>query len=185
MAEQTKPSSAVVIAHEADGLGGQITSHLEARGFLVDTHVVVPDTDEPNQATPFPEFGDYDIVVLMGSIRSLTNKDEISSWVYEELDRIRTAHEAQQPILGICFGGQLIAEALGGSVGPSDTEIGWYEIDPVSNQDQHPNQPGAGPWMEWHHDRFEPPPGAEVLATTPAANPVSYTHLTLPTTPYV
>jgi len=155
---------ALVISHEVDGPGGQVTRALEGRGFIVETHVLTPDLDQPSVANPFPDWAGYDLVVPMGSIRSLTNKDEISSWIYEELDLIRAAAERGQPMLGVCFGGQLIAEALGGSVEVSPkTELGWYEIDAV---DGKANPVGPGPWMEWHHDRFTAPPEAEVLATT-------------------
>lgn len=155
---------ALVIAHEVDGPGGEVGRHLGRRGYAVDTHVVTSEPDQPNLAAPFPDWGDYDLVAPMGSIRSLTQMDEISNWVYEELELIRQAAANDQPILGICFGGQLIAEALGGSVEVSPvTEIGWYEIEPPDGSD---NPIGAGPWMEWHHDRLTPPPGAEVLATT-------------------
>ncbi len=155
---------ALVIAHEVDGPGGQVARALRDRGFVVDTHVVTPDMDQPNVANPFPDWATYDLVVPMGSIRSLTQKEEISSWIHEELDLIRAAADRGQPMLGVCFGGQLIAEALGGSVEVSpETELGWYEIDAV---DGTTNPVGPGPWMEWHHDRFAAPPHAEVLATT-------------------
>lgn len=169
---QTPRRRALVIAHEVDGPGGQVAVALEGRGFEVETHVVVPDIDVPNVAVPFPDWTDYDIVVPMGSVRSLTNKDEISSWVHEELDLIRAAAERDQPMLGVCFGGQLIADAMGGSVEVSPTtELGWFEIDAAAGK-QNPVSPG--PWMEWHHDRFAAPPGAEVLAIS-AVGPQLFT----------
>lgn len=159
--------SALVVAHELDGPGGQVAKRLTERSFAVHTHVVTNDVTEPNVAAPFPDFADYDIIALMGSIRSLTNIEEIDSWVHDELDAIRAAFAAGQPVLGICFGGQLIAEALGGSVEPSpETEIGWFEIEAAPGQQ---NPVGPGPWMEWHHDRFVAPPDATVLARTSAA----------------
>lgn len=158
---------ALVVAHEPDGPGGQIAVRLEQRGYDVTTHIVTLDFDAPNAAQAFPEFSDFNMIAVMGSIRSLTKKEEIDTWVYDELEQIRFAHEEGIPLLGICFGGQLIAEALGGSVEEApETEIGWYELEPAKDQQ---NPIGPGPWMEWHHDRFDPPPGATTLATTPQA----------------
>jgi GMP synthase-like glutamine amidotransferase len=155
---------ALVIAHEPDERGGQVTVRLAERGFDVDTHVVTQIQDAPNASAPFPNTADYDVLAIMGSIHSLTRKQEIESWVYDELELIREAHTAGQPVLGICFGGQLIAEALGGSVEVSPvTEIGWYTLRNASGAD---NPVGPGPWMEWHHDRFTVPPDAIVLAET-------------------
>jgi len=164
---ETIPKRALVIAHEPDCHGGQVTMRLIERGFDVETHVVTPDMGAPNAANHFPDLAEYDLIAVMGSIRSLTNKGEIDSWVHKELELLKMARDADQPVLGICFGGQLIAEALGGTVELAPkTEIGWHEIQAATGVE---NPIGPGPWMEWHHDRFTPPPGAEILATTPDA----------------
>jgi len=158
------PRRALVLAHEPDGPAGQIAVRLTQRGFTVDTHIITHDYDKPNVATPLPSLGSYDLVVPMGSVRSLTNKDEISAWVHDEIALLRDAHNSQTPVLGVCFGIQLIAEALGGSVEVAPvTEIGWYEI---QDGPDGPNPVGPGPWMEWHHDRIVAPPNVEVLAQT-------------------
>lgn len=159
--------SALVIAHEADGPGGQVAVRLAERGYEVTTHAVTEDLSAPNNPAPFPAFADFDVVCLMGSIRSLTRKPEIDKWVHAELELLRAAYASDQPVLGICFGGQLIAEALGGAVELSPvTEIGWHKIEAVNGQI---NPAGPGPWMQWHHDRIIAPPGATVLAQTETA----------------
>jgi GMP synthase-like glutamine amidotransferase len=158
---------ALVIAHESDGPGGQVAVRLAQRGYQIHTHLVTDDYDQPNRAAPFPNFNDFDLVAVMGSIRSLTDKAAIDSWVHDEIARLAEAHQQGTPILGVCFGGQLLAEALGGTTEQSPvTEIGWFELE---DGPDHRNPAGPGPWMEWHHDRFVPPPEATVLAQTDSA----------------
>ena len=155
-----------MLAHEPEGTSALVGERLAQRGYDVHEHVVTADLEHPNDAAPFPDAADYDVLVPMGSIRSLTNTDEIDSWIFAEIDMVRAAHERDVPMLGVCFGGQLLAAALGGSVEQAPVpEIGWYEIrEPDGSANGTRNPLGPGPWFQWHHDRFNPPPDAEVLA---------------------
>ena len=157
---------ALVLAHEPEGTSALVGERLAQRGYDVHEHVVTADLERPNDAAPFPDAADYDVLVPMGSIRSLTNTDEIDNWIFTEIDMMRAAHERDVPMLGVCFGGQLLAAALGGSVEQAPVpEIGWYEIrEPDGSANGTRNPLGPGPWFQWHHDRFNPPPDAEVLA---------------------
>lgn len=166
---------ALVLAHEPKGTSALVGKRLRERGYQVHEHVVTPDESRPNDATPFPEVDRYDVLVLMGSVRSLTDTDPIDSWIFEEINLVRSAHQRGTPVLGVCFGGQLLAAALGGQVETApEPEIGWYEIYAVNGSVEAASTPenpvGSGPWFQWHHDRFTPPPGAETLAANDYAN---------------
>jgi GMP synthase-like glutamine amidotransferase len=64
------------------------------------------------------------------------------------------------PILGICFGGQSLAVALGGGVRrAARPEVGWGSVGT-----REPSLIDDGPWLEWHRDEILPPSGAELLA---------------------
>jgi GMP synthase-like glutamine amidotransferase len=53
----------------------------------------------------------------------------VKSWVGPETALLREADAAGGPVLGVCFGGRLLAQAHGGTVGQSPVlEIGWYPV---------------------------------------------------------
>lgn len=85
---------------------------------------------------------------------------EDHSWIPPLEDFIRATVEQARPIVGICFGHQIIAQALGGKVEKFDG--GWT----VGRQ----NYDFAGldlPLMAWHQDQVtELPPGAQIIAST-------------------
>jgi len=160
-----------VLAHEPQGTSALVGERLAQRGFDVHEHIVTADLDRPNHAAPFPDATEYDLLLPMGSIRFLTNTDEIDSWIFTEIDMMRAARRRGTPILGVCFGSQLLAASFGGSVEQApEPEIGWYEIyEPDGSPEGARNPLGPGPWFQWHHDRFTAPPEAEVLAVTEKA----------------
>ncbi|MGB3485306.1 MAG: type 1 glutamine amidotransferase [Mycobacterium sp.] len=138
------------------------------RGFDIDTFNVVP-TDQigdPAAVTVnFPDPTRYDVVVPLGSRWSVYDDALRAGWVDDEMAVVRKAIDAGVGVLGVCFGGQLVAQALGGSVQKAPVpELGWYDI-----TTQRPDLIPAGPWFEWHSDQFIPPPGATELAATPQA----------------
>ena len=78
---------------------------------------------------------------------------------------VRTAVATGVGVLGVCFGGQLVAHALGGTVVRSpDPEIGWCEV-----RSSDPSLVPDGPWFQWHFDRFTLPPGAIEVARNDCA----------------
>jgi GMP synthase-like glutamine amidotransferase len=73
------------------------------------------------------------------------------------------------PTLGICFGGQLLAAAVGGRVERAPiAEIGWLSV--AADTSAEPGLIDAGPWLSWHLDRFTVPPHVPVVARTALAN---------------
>ena len=70
------------------------------------------------------------------------------------------------PILGVCFGGQLLARSLGGTVGRAPkSEIGWTAI----HSDDTSLVP-SGPWFQFHYDSWSVPEGAREIARNSAAS---------------
>jgi GMP synthase-like glutamine amidotransferase len=83
-------------------------------------------------------------------------------FIQRETELIRAAANADVPILGVCFGGQLMARALGGkSFKAGRSEIGWLSV-----RTNDPDLVPDGPWFNWHFDTFTLPPGAKLVADT-------------------
>jgi GMP synthase-like glutamine amidotransferase len=129
---------------------------------------VVPEARflSPDVPAYFPSPDLFDAIVLYGAPWSVYDTATIGSWVGDEIAFARSAISLGVPLLGICFGGQLLAAALGGSVAAAPTpEIGWI---PVSDDPSGLIEPG--PWFSWHFDRFTVPSTAAVLSRTAAAD---------------
>jgi GMP synthase-like glutamine amidotransferase len=75
------------------------------------------------------------------------------------------------PVLGHCLGAQLIAKALGGTVGPNPVrEIGWWPVETVRGPRSVGWLAGLPAGLEvfhWHGETFSLPPGAVHLARNP------------------
>jgi GMP synthase (glutamine-hydrolysing) len=78
--------------------------------------------------------------------------------------------ERGTPILGVCFGAQVLARASGGQVRRSPvTEIGWFDITMSPDASTDPVLGSLGtafPAFQSHYDTFDLPPAATVLGTT-------------------
>lgn len=151
---------ALVVNPDGHCPAGMVGDRLEHHGFELDELVPVADVTHPVSATPFPDPEDYDLIVPMGSPWSVYDTDRIGTWIGRELDLLRAAHAAEIPVLGVCFGGQALAAALGGTVEATPRpEFGWYRV-----ESHIPDVLAPGPWFQWHFDRFTVPEGATILA---------------------
>ncbi len=151
----------LVIQHDHASPLGPVAERFVERGFDLTMHPVVPESSflAPGVETEFPDFTRFDAVVPMGAPWSAYD-EVIGSWVRPETEQLRRADEAGVPVLGICFGGQLLAATHGGAVIASDVpEIGWSDV----RSDDDAMVP-SGPWFQWHYDRWELPPEAREVA---------------------
>jgi GMP synthase-like glutamine amidotransferase len=137
-------------------------------GYDVATFGVVPPEriDDPVGDVEFPDPTRYDAIVPLGARWPVYDDALRRTWVGAEMQMMRDAAGAGVPTLGVCFGGQLLAQAFGGSVARSATpEIGWYDV----TSDDEGLIPG-GRWFEWHFDTWTVPPGATEIARTANAS---------------
>jgi GMP synthase-like glutamine amidotransferase len=132
-----------------------MTGWLAEQGAQVEVFRIDEKDDEVNPR-------DYDLIVSLGS--EFAAFDDAIPFVQREVKLYESAIEAGVPILGLCFGGQMLARVLGSRLfRAEEAEIGWL---PVRTHD--PELVSTGPWFQWHFDSFSAPPGAKLIAETDA-----------------
>ena len=147
---------------------GPVGEAFADHGYEVAEFGVVPAArfHDPSVTVSFPDPISYDAIVPMGAAWSVYDRDRIGTWIGDELRFLLCAHEAGVPVLGICFGGQALATALGGRVIRAERpEVGWTLIETT-----RPDLVEAGPWFQWHSDRWVLPDGIRALASTGSAS---------------
>ena len=153
---------ALHVHHDANSSPGIVGDVLDSWGWEARVHQVCEVAGSPVGGTDFPDPAGVDLVVLYGSRWSVYDSG-VAHWVEPELEFVRRADRAGVPVLGLCFGGQLLSAAFGGEVSESDVpEVGWLKIVPRTAEIE------PGPWLQWHFDRFTVPDGAEELAVSDA-----------------
>jgi len=156
------------IQHDHVSPTGPVGERFRERGFETQEILVVQEHQfgEPNVTFTFPDLNDYDVIVPLGAPWGAWDDACIGNWLTPEIEWIRAAVSSGKPVLGICFGGQLIARAMGGSVAPGPKgEIGWVNI-----WSDRPDLVSNGPWFQFHYDRWQLPPGAVEIARNPVAS---------------
>lgn len=150
-----------IFRHAASEGPGYFATFLDRSGipwqlFKIDAGDAVP--EDPRQ---------FSGLAFMGGPMSVN--DDLP-WVPQSLELIRQAAQAGIPVLGHCLGGQLMAKALGGTVGRNPVkEIGWGE---VAVADGATAQAWFGETTKfdafhWHGETFTLPSGAELILSSP------------------
>ncbi|MEM8937528.1 MAG: type 1 glutamine amidotransferase [Pseudomonadota bacterium] len=123
---------------------------------------------EPSEATTFAvldgEFPSnvdaYDVYLVTGSAHGVY---EDFDWIAPLESLIREIYERQKKLIGICFGHQIIAQALGGRVEKSDRGFGVGVME-YQLTDKSGGQRNVALYA-WHQDQVVAAPrGAEVIA---------------------
>lgn len=151
------------IEHDHVSPTGPLGERFVDHGYEISSVAVVPADkfETPNVSVAWPEFTDFDVVIPLGSPWGVWEDERIGNWLLPELKLVRKAHDAGVPIMGICFGGQLMARALGGRVERAErAEVGWLTIESTSA-----HLP-SGPWFQYHWDRWHTPAIATEIART-------------------
>jgi GMP synthase-like glutamine amidotransferase len=126
---------------------------------------------------PFPALDDFDFLVILGGPMNIYDEKH-HPWLAYEKAFIRIVIESGKPMLALCLGSQLVADALGAKVTRNKhNEIGWF---PVTWTDEacarFPNLPNPLTVFHWHEDTFSIPPNAILLASSEACPHQGYAY---------
>ena len=128
---------------------------------------------ELDEGESVPDLGGFDALWVMGGPMDVW-EEAAHPWMAAEKETIRAAvADRGMPYLGFCLGHQLLADALGGTVGPAQQpEVGVMEVELTAAGRGSPfyaDMPARSKCLQWHGAEVtSAPDGAEVLAASPA-----------------
>lgn len=103
----------------------------------------------------------YDLLIICGGSANVDQELEFP-WLIEEKKFIKSAIEKNKNIVGLCLGGQLLAEILGGKVfKASHWETGWHKVKLLDEKKEMV-------FYQWHGYQFISPPGSAKFAENTA-----------------
>jgi GMP synthase-like glutamine amidotransferase len=122
----------IVFQHWNTGTAGRLGLTLRDHGFSLDIRRVdlpANHADQRGLNVGVPtDFDNVHGVVVLGGPQNVTDADK-HAWMAQELEFIKAAHLRELPVIGVCLGHQMIAHALGGTVGSMDKpEIGFTRV---------------------------------------------------------
>jgi GMP synthase-like glutamine amidotransferase len=149
--------------------------HEENAALGVFADAIDADIEEASYALGRPPSRDpseYDAVVLLGGEANV-DEDGRHAWLPHEKEVVADLVRRGRPLLGVCLGAQLVADAAGAAVGPLDggPEIGWHEVERLPAAADDPVAavlPDRFLALQWHGYGFQTVPGATELARGPA-----------------
>ena len=163
------PKILVIQHNDDDNLNDLAQPFLEAGLEIVQWHA---------EKTPAPveSLDGFSGLVSLGAFAGVEDEAE-TSWMPFERKLIETALEAEMPVLGLCFGSQLLASVAGAEVGKSGRpEVGWYQVQMSEEAANDPLMSVLGPEPEviqYHYDTFkwqEVPQNLTILGTANGMN---------------
>jgi GMP synthase (glutamine-hydrolysing) len=154
---------ALAIVHQPDAGPGVFADEIRSRGVALDEWHIA---DGPPPAEPVG----YDAVLTFGGAMHADHEAD-HPWLRKEKAVLRDLIDRRVPLLGMCLGCQLVAEAAGGAARRAAApEIGWHSVELTPEAADDPLLSGLPPRFEafqWHSYEAAPPPGATALARSP------------------
>jgi len=159
---------ALAIVHQPDAGPGVFAEEIRDRGVALDEWTLAD-----RGTAPPVEIAEYNAVLTFGGAMHADQEDR-HPWLRFEKDFLAAILDEGMPILAVCLGCQLLAEAGGGTARrASEPEIGWHQVELTEAGAADPVMGPLAPSFtafQWHSYEALPPQGAEVLARSPVCS---------------
>ncbi|HEU5253575.1 MAG TPA: type 1 glutamine amidotransferase [Solirubrobacterales bacterium] len=151
----------LAIVHQRDAGPGVFTEAIREAGAALDEWTPAERPEPP--ADPLG----YDAVLVLGGAMNV-DEGERHGWIVEEVALLRELLEREVPLMGLCLGGQLLAQAAGAEPRRATRpEIGWHRVEVTAEGEGDPLVGPLAPSFEalqWHSYEFPLPVGGVALA---------------------
>jgi GMP synthase (glutamine-hydrolysing) len=149
----------LILQHEKSTPAGTTLQWLEQKKWPFE--IVIP-----SEVAKLPSSDSFDLLVVCGGSMNVDQEAQFP-WLLQEKKLIQEAIVQKKKIVGLCLGGQLLAEALGGQVQKHPHwEVGWHTVQVIDQS--------VFKAFQWHGYSFTIPPGAERTATNEACENQSF-----------
>lgn len=151
--------TALIIRHVPhEGVAG-FRQPIEDAGYEVDR------IDVTDPAFASLDLCEADLLIMMGGPMGVY-EHAAYPWIRCQMRRLARRLEADRPTLGVCFGAQMVAAALGAEVYPGPAkEVGFHPVTVHDGQGPLRHVDGV-PVLHWHGDTFTLPDNVELLASS-------------------
>jgi len=123
------------------------------------------------EVPPTQPLDSYDAYFVLGGSMHVDQEDQ-HPWLRDEKRWLSDLLARREPVLGVCLGSQLLAQAAGAWAGPlAQPEIGWHEVELTSYRVGDPvlgSLPARFKAFQWHSYGHGLPDGAHALASNDA-----------------
>jgi GMP synthase (glutamine-hydrolysing) len=153
----------LVVVHDIDDHLNEMANPIAEAGILMTTWDVQNDGD----GRPMLETLDqYSGIISLGAHAGVLEEAE-HPWMTHERKIMQWALDTETPLLGLCFGSQLLASAAGGRVYKAETgEFAWTKVKMTAEAASDPVIGALGDSadaFQFHYDTFDLPENAVLL----------------------
>ncbi len=144
-----------ILQHSNGTPPGTVLDWIKERGHQADVRRL---QDTPAGQSLLPSLSETEFLIILGGPMNVDDVDK-HPWLNDEKKFLRQAIEGNKPCVGLCLGGQLLAQTLGATVRKhKHWEVGWHSVQLNGGKKDLTV-------FQWHQDTFGLPEGAMRIAT--------------------